>query len=221
MMYKVTERFVSINGEGQRAGQLAVFIRFKGCNLNCSYCDTAYANEEGAAFEPMSKEEIYSYIKSAGIKNCTLTGGEPLIQEDIGELLRLLGSDKSLRVEIETNGSIDLAPFAAIDKRPVFTMDYKQPDSGMESFMKPDNFKLLKACDTVKFVSGSHRDLERAKEIIVRYGLLGKCGLYISPVFGKIEPAEIVDFLIKNRMNDVNVQLQLHKYIWDANARGV
>lgn len=220
-MYKVVEKFVSINGEGKKAGQLAVFIRFKGCNLNCSYCDTRWANEKDADYTLMSAEDIYKYIRETGVKNCTLTGGEPLLQENIKKLLELLAKDKFLRVEIETNGSIDLSPFTDIENRPSFTMDYKQPSSNMENNMCLSNFHLLDKRDTVKFVSGSRNDLEKAKEIIEKYNLTEKCSVYLSPVFGCIEPAEMVDFLMENKMNDVNIQLQLHKFIWDKDARGV
>lgn len=220
-MYKVVEKFVSINGEGKRAGQLAVFVRFKGCNLNCSYCDTGWANEKDAPYTLMSAEDIYDYIKETGVKNCTLTGGEPLLQDNIKALLELLAEDKSLRVEIETNGSIDLKPFAEIENRPSFTMDYKQPSSNMENKMCLSNFDLLSERDTVKFVSGCKEDLEKAKEIIEKYNLTERCSVYLSPVFGCIEPSQIVGFLIENNMNDVNIQLQLHKFIWDKDARGV
>lgn len=219
--YKVVEKFVSINGEGKRAGQLAVFIRFKGCNLCCSYCDTKWANEANAEYTAMTAEEIYEYIKSTGVKNCTLTGGEPLLQENISELLELLARDSELRVEIETNGSIDLKPFTDMDNPPSFTMDYKQPDSEMEKYMCLDNFELLKEKDTVKFVSGSKEDLYKAKEIIDKYHLAKRCSVYLSPVFGKIEPSEMVEFLMENNMNDVNIQLQLHKFIWEPDKKGV
>ena len=127
---KVVEKFVSINGEGTRAGELAVFIRFKGCNLHCSYCDTKWANEAGCPYEEMTPGEICEFVKSIGITNVTLTGGEPLLQKDMGDLVRLL-IENGNRVEIETNGSVDLRPFAEdILRRPVFTMDYKLPSSG-------------------------------------------------------------------------------------------
>ena len=220
-MYKVVEKFVSITGEGRRPGQLAVFIRFKGCNLNCSYCDTRWANEKNASYASMTGEDIYNYIKETKVRNCTLTGGEPLLQDNIGELLKLLAQDKALRTEIETNGSIDLKPFADIENRPYFTMDYKQPSSGMEGQMCLSNFELLKENDMVKFVSGCREDLERAKEIIEKYKLTERCGVILSPVYGAIEPSHMVEFLIENNMNDVNIQLQLHKFIWDKDTRGV
>lgn len=219
--FEVVEKFVSINGEGQRAGQLAVFIRFKGCNLNCGYCDTKWANDLSAPFESMNEDEIYDYIKSTGVKNVTLTGGEPLLRNNIGILLERLGKDNSLNVEIETNGSVLIEPYANIVKRPSFTLDYKLGGSGMERFMKTENYQFLQKCDTVKFVVSSVSDLERAVEIIKEYELDKRCGVYLSAVFGKIEPANIVSFMIDKNLNDVNLQLQMHKFIWDPNKRGV
>ena len=216
---KVVEKFVSINGEGTRAGELSVFIRFKGCNLSCSYCDTIWANDKDCPFVEMTQEEILDYIKSTGVKNVTLTGGEPLLQEGVDRLIELL-VDSDLRVEIETNGAVDLKPFVKA-KRPVFTMDYKLPGSKCESRMLHSNFELLGEQDTVKFVSGSLEDLERAKSIIETYDLTNRCHVYLSPVFGSIEPVDMVDFMIKNNMNDVRLQIQLHKVIWDPNKRGV
>ncbi|GKU32078.1 putative 7-carboxy-7-deazaguanine synthase QueE [Clostridium folliculivorans] len=221
MNFKVVEKFVSINGEGRRCGQLAIFIRFAGCNLNCSYCDTTWANEKNAPYDLMSSEEIYNYIKSTEVKNITLTGGEPLLQEGIVELLELLAKDKELHVEIETNGSVLLDTFSKVENPPSFTMDYKLPSSNMEKQMNLDNFKFLTKNDTVKFVSGSSEDLEKAKEIIDRYDLVEKTNVYISPVFGQISLDSIVEFMKNNKMNGVNLQVQLHKIIWEPSKRGV
>ena len=219
--FKVAEIFTSINGEGTRAGQTAVFVRFTGCNLNCSYCDTKWANEPNAEYKLMTDREILSRIKETGIKNVTLTGGEPLLRKGIHELLEEIAKDGFLQAEIETNGSIDLKPFCDIENRPSFTMDYKLPSSGMEKHMCLENFEILEKKDTVKFVSGSIEDLKKALEIIRKYDLSRRCHVYISPVFGSIEPAKIVDFMVENKLNDVNLQLQLHKFIWDPNMRGV
>ena len=221
MDFKVVERFVSINGEGRRAGQLAIFIRFAGCNLNCSYCDTLWANEKDVSYELMTLEDIYEYIKSQEIKNITLTGGEPLLQKGIVELLKLLSKDKELYIEIETNGSVLLDKFLGIENPPSFTMDYKLPSSNMENRMILDNFKYLTNKDTVKFVSGSIEDLKKAKEIIDKYSLIDRTNVYISPVFGKIHLDNIVEFMKYNKMNGVNLQVQLHKIIWDPNKKGV
>ena len=217
---KVVEKFVSINGESTHAGELAVFIRFKGCNLNCSYCDTKWANEPDCEYDEMTPEEIYEYILSTKVKNVTLTGGEPLLQKDIEKLLALIVNDKSLRVEIETNGAVALDVFCK-ENRPYFTMDYKLPSSGCEQFMITDNFGLLKEGDVVKFVSGSMQDLEKAYELIKKYKLTERCQVYFSPVFGSIEPVEIVDFMIKNNINSARLQIQMHKVIWSPDERGV
>ncbi|EDU37208.1 putative 7-cyano-7-deazaguanosine (preQ0) biosynthesis protein QueE [Clostridium sporogenes ATCC 15579] len=221
MDFKVVERFVSINGEGRRSGQLAIFIRFAGCNLNCSYCDTLWANEKDVSYQLISSKDIYDYIKSQKIKNVTLTGGEPLMQKGIVELLKVLSKDKELYVEIETNGSVLLDEFLDIENSPSFTMDYKLPSSNMENKMALDNFRYLTNKDTVKFVSGSIEDLEKAKEIIKKYNLVNTTNIYISPVFGKINLDTIVEFMKNNKMNGVNLQLQLHKIIWDPNKKGV
>lgn len=219
--FKVAEKFVSINGEGVKAGQLAVFIRFSGCNLNCDYCDTKWANQPDVQYEIMNEFEIYQYIKDTGIKNVTLTGGEPLFRENMDVLLRILGVDEGLYVEIETNGSVDISKYIENCKNISFTMDYKLSASGMEEYMCLDNIKHLRHTDTVKFVVGSISDLKRAKEIIEAYELTGKCHIYISPVFGKINPADIVEFMKNNYMNDINLQLQLHKFIWSPDKKGV
>lgn len=216
---KVAEKFVSINGEGTRAGELAVFIRFKGCNLRCSYCDTGWANEPDCPYTEMSKEEIAAYIMGTGVRNVTLTGGEPLLQKGAQELIELL-MEKGLSVEIETNGSIAISPFIG-KRRPIFTMDYKLPGSGCEEDMFLENFRLLDARDTVKFVSGSLGDLERARYIMEKYSLTERCHVYISPVFGSIEPRDIVDYMLEHHMNDVRLQIQMHKVIWDPDKRGV
>ena len=219
--YEVAEYFVSINGEGPLAGQLAVFVRLKGCNLACEYCDTKWANEPDAAFTAMTAEEIHQAIKETGVHNVTLTGGEPLARPHIAGLLEELAADPELHVEIETNGSVSLAPFCRIPNAPSFTMDYKAPDSGMEKEMLLSNLELLGSEDTLKFVVSSRRDMEKALEILEKYRLVGKTAVYFSPVFGRIQPVEIVDFLMEKKLNDVKLQIQLHKVIWDPQKRGV
>ncbi len=217
---KVAEKFISINGEGTKAGELAVFIRFKGCNLACSYCDTKWANLPECPYEELTPTQINSYIRETGIKDVTLTGGEPLLQKDMPKLLELLLCDNKLRVEIETNGAVNLKPFCSAF-RPSFTMDYKLPSSDCESYMFADNFSILDSEDTVKFVTGNRNDLEKALEIIQKYDLTTKCHVYLSPVFGSIEPSEIVNFMISKKLNDVRLQIQIHKVIWNPNKRGV
>lgn len=215
---KVVEMFTSINGEGTRAGELATFVRFKGCNLRCSYCDTMWANEAECPYEETKPEQIVEEVLATGIRNVTLTGGEPLLQKGMKELLRLL-LQTNLRVEVETNGAVSLADYC-ID-RPAFTMDYKLPSSGCEAAMLMGNMELLEAEDTVKFVVGSEEDLNRALEVIRTYDLTNRCHVYLSPVFGSIEPVSIVEFMQKYQLNDVRLQIQMHKVIWDPNQRGV
>lgn len=219
----VVEHFISINGEGRRAGQLALFIRFAGCNLNCEYCDTKWANEPGVHYEAYAPEKLAAMAYTSGIRNITLTGGEPLLQPGMQALLHLFRQQPKVNVEIETNGSVDIVPFMEKGQDNVtFTLDYKTGASGMEDKMCLSNYRNLRNTDTVKFVVGSRADMERAKEIIETYRLKEKgCGIYLSPCFGKIEPVEIVEFLVENRMNEAALQLQLHKFIWDPDKRGV
>lgn len=219
--YKVVETFTSINGEGRKAGELAFFLRLAGCNLNCSYCDTKWANETEVKYTIMDENEIYRMIKDSGVKNVTITGGEPLFRKDMEILLGKMDADCELSVEIETNGSVDLSQFVKVCNNISFTMDYKLPDSGMENLMCLSNFDILRETDTVKFVSGSIKDLEKAKEIIEKYDLTKKVKVYLSPVFGKIEPSDMVGFMKDNNMNDVRLQLQLHKFIWEPDKKGV
>lgn len=207
----VNEIFDSIEGEGKRAGELTTFIRLTGCNLRCSYCDTAYAFKEG---HPMTVQEILGEVH---YPNVTLTGGEPLMQ-DIGELLEAL---QSHNVNIETNGSLNIQKYFDFDNV-FFTVDFKCGTSGMTKEMLPHNFKNLRKRDVLKFVVGSHDDLVQAKELyLFFYGNLRNRHIYVSPVFGKIEPAEIVDFMKKENLRKWRIQLQLHKFIWDPEKRGV
>lgn len=219
--YKVVEIFKSINGEGKKSGQLTIFVRFQRCNLCCSYCDTKWAIKEDAPYTLMTDEEIYNIVIDSGVKNVTLTGGEPLIQYEIEDLLLRLAKNKELNVEIETNGSISIEELVKIENGPSFTIDYKLPASKMEEYMFLDNFKYVRGNDIIKFVAMNVNDLERVKEIVNNYKLIGKCNIYLSPVFGEIDLKEMVEFMKKNNMNGVTLQLQIHKIIWDPEERGV
>lgn len=218
-MFNVAEKFVSINGEGQKAGQLAVFIRFAGCNLRCSYCDTKWANDFDLKGENLTAEQILEYVLDTGVHNVTLTGGEPLLRPEIEELISMLVK-AGLWVEIETNGSVPLKPLEK-DSRPHFTMDYKTPSSNMESEMLVSNFDLLEPDDVVKFVCGSSEDLNCTYDIIKKYNLTEKCKVYLSCVFGNLQPSDAVDFMKEKNLNGVNFQLQIHKFIWNPDKRGV
>lgn len=219
--FRVAEKFVSINGEGRRAGELAVFIRLAGCNLRCAYCDTAWAWQADCPGEDMTAAGISDYIRASGIRNVTLTGGEPLAAPGVLALVQTITADPALSLEIETNGSIDIAPLAALPNRPVFTLDYKLPSSGMETQMYLPSFALLGAGDVVKFVCSDLADMARAAEVIDGLKLPGRVQIYFSPVFGRLDPAAMVGFMRARRLNGVKLQLQLHKFIWPPDARGV
>ncbi len=219
-VFHVAEHFVSINGEARRAGEPAVFIRLAGCNLRCGYCDTAWAIDRKIQCDDMTAMEILKYIKTTGITNVTVTGGEPLISDNIGKLLEMLTDGTGLNIEVETNGAIDIRPYYGISGVSM-TVDYKCPGSGMEKFMFLQNFEEIRECDTVKFVVSDKNDLKRMKEIIYKYDLIKKTKVYVSAVFGRIDPKEIVSFIIDNKLNEVRFQLQIHKFIWNPEKRGV
>ena len=219
-MIPVVEKFISINGEGTRSGELAAFIRLKGCNLSCSYCDTAWANDNNAPCKFYSAQEFADWAESSGVLNVTITGGEPLLCGEIGELCMVL-AQKGLRAEIETNGSLPVSGLANEEYRPCFTLDYKLPSSGMYESFCADNIDFLQKNDTIKFVCGTEEDLDTAAEVIERYSLCDKCYVYFSPVFGQIKAERIVEFMKEKGLNRVRLQLQIHKYIWDPDKRGV
>ncbi|MFQ9346425.1 MAG: radical SAM protein [Coprococcus sp.] len=137
-------------------------------------------NELACPYQEETPADIVNYVLAAGIRNVTLTGGEPLLQKEIKELIHHL-LKAGVRVEIETNGSVSLTDFC--EERPVFTMDYKLPSSGCESQMILENMELLVSDDTVKFVTGSQEDLQKAMEVIRTYDLTNRCHVYFSPVF--------------------------------------
>lgn len=208
---KVNEIFLSIQGEGSSTGYPTIFIRFTGCNLRCGYCDTKYSYEDGTYMNP---EDIYIKIKEYEYKRVCITGGEPLLQEEINKLLYLLNE---FEVNIETNGSIDLSEFQLCSKHR-FTMDMKVPSSLESKKMKLSNFDYLRDFDEIKFVIGSRDDYEWAKKTISKYY---KKGIIIfSPIFTKIDPKEIVSWILADRLN-VRFQLQIHKFIWNPEEKGV
>jgi len=215
---RVNEIFLSIDGEGVRAGLPTTFIRLFGCNLVCSYCDTTYScnmNEKGASFVVMSIEQILEKCDELGCPNITVTGGEPLIHENINDLLMQL-VEHNYWVNVETNGSI-----IPVIHHPYlfYTMDYKTLSSGMTPKMDMNAMNALLDKDVLKFVVGTKDDMHQALEVIM--DLKSKPQIYFSPIFGKIEPKEIVQFLLDNKLYASKVQLQMHKLIWDPNMRGV
>lgn len=216
--FNVVEIFDSIDGEGKRTGELATFIRLAGCNLRCSYCDTSYGLDFISG-TPMKMSEIIDKCKEYSNKNITLTGGEPLARIFVDELIERLALE-GFEVNIETNGSISLYNTPRL-KNVFYTMDYKCPSSGVEDKMDLENLKFLDKDDVLKFVVGSEEDLDKTWTILDEYK--PKAQVYISPVFGKIEPVEIVNYMKEHKetFKDARIQIQLHKIIWNPDERGV
>jgi 7-carboxy-7-deazaguanine synthase len=185
--------------------------------LRCSFCDTKYSYEH-AEYRDLTPGEIVKEVESLGGHRVTITGGEPLIHPDIYTLIALL-KDK-YEINIETNGSISVEGAIGADSplsRIIITMDYKCPCSGMEPHMNIKNLDLLRETDVLKFVVGTERDLDKCRELMT----LTDAQIFISPVFGEIEPADIVKYMLEHDMDDCRVQIQMHKIIWDPNKRGV
>jgi 7-carboxy-7-deazaguanine synthase len=211
---KINEIFYSIQGESTYAGLPCVFIRLTYCNLRCVYCDTEYAFHEGI---DMTIGDIISEAEKYDCKLVEVTGGEPLVQENVHELMRVL-CDRGYEVMIETGGSL---PIENIDKRVKIIMDLKTPYSSMEFKNRYENIMFLKPTDEVKFVIGSKEDYDWSKNKIQEYDLSNKVRqVLFSPVFDKIENIDLAGWILEDRLN-VRFQLQMHKYIWHPETRGV
>ena len=210
----VIEIFSSIEGEGTRQGYLCTFVRLYGCNLRCSYCDTPYSYE-GGDYQAIDVKDVAETVRAIGNKYVTITGGEPLLQEQqVIELIALLGKDYEFN--IETNGTI----IPSFHRDNVwFTYDYKTPSSLAEESMNLDIFKVSTRQDLIKFVVGSVEDLDCMRRIINEYTT--KAQIYVSPVWGKIEAASIIDYMKTYNLQNVRFQLQIHKFVWDPDAKGV
>lgn len=219
---RVVEIFKSIDGEGVRTGQIVTFIRLAGCNLRCCYCDTTYAFDKKQATE-MSVQEILAKVKELGCSKITLTGGEPLVHKDVMVLLLALGTN-GYQINIETNGSVDLIPFIHLRDRydldMFFTVDYKTIYSKMNSQMNKNSFAYLDCQrDIVKCVVANKEDFDDALKYLD--GLHKQFNIWVSPVFGEVEPSDIVEWVKDTKREDITIQVQLHKIIWDPNKKGV
>lgn len=210
---KVCEIFKSIQGESSYAGMPCTFIRLTGCNLRCSYCDTTYAYYEG---RELSEDAIISEVWRAGISLVEITGGEPLLQREVYHLVKRL-LDEGYTVLVETNGSQRIND---IDRRAVVILDIKTPGSGMSEEMDFSNLDTIKSSDEIKFVITSRIDYEWSKEIIERYRLMDKCHLLLSPAFGILPPEDLSRWLLEDGLK-VRLNLQLHKYIFSPERKGI
>lgn len=217
---RVVEMFKSIDGEGIRTGKPVTFIRLFGCNLRCSYCDTKYGWDESCKGRTilMSFKEVVDEVERLDCKRITITGGEPMIHPGIEYLIDEL-LEKGYEVNVETNGTVPLPRKYRKCNKFIYTMDWKSISSGMNSKMSIDNVKTLRPNDVLKFVVGTCEDLEQVIEVCEQ--LESKPHVYLSPVFGKIQPSKIVEFILDHKLEYCTVQVQLHKIIWDPEERGV
>jgi 7-carboxy-7-deazaguanine synthase len=212
-MLKINEIYYSIQGESTKAGRPCVFVRLTLCNLRCTYCDTEYAFYEG---KDLSIGDIIQEVRNYNCNLVELTGGEPLVQEESLILMKQL-ADNGFEVLLETGGSLSIKN---IDPRVKIIMDLKTPSSGMMKKNMYENINCLKKGDEVKFVIGSREDYLWSKDIIEKYDLDKKTSVMFSVVFGKLLPVELVNWILEDKLN-VRFQLQMHKFIWKPEERGV
>jgi 7-carboxy-7-deazaguanine synthase len=211
---KISEIYYSIQGESSFAGRPCVFIRLTGCDLRCSYCDTAYAFHDG---KEISIAEILNSIAVYPSRLALVTGGEPMLQESVYELFQKL-LERDYTVLVETGGQIRLSN---VDPRVHKIVDFKCPSSGMESHNDYGNVNHLTRNDEVKFVVGDRNDFDWACDIIRRYDLPSRVGtILFSPVYGKLPFADLADWVLNCGL-PARLQLPLHKLIWPGVQRGV
>jgi 7-carboxy-7-deazaguanine synthase len=211
-MLRVTEIFHSIQGESSRVGIPCVFIRLTGCNLRCSYCDTAYAWTGGS---DRTLERIVERVESFGCLLVEITGGEPLAQEETPGLARRL-LEAGYTVLVETNGTFDIGRLPAGVVR---IMDVKCPGSGESAKTIWKNLERLGPEDEVKFVISDAADYLWAKDVIRSNGLEPKTRVLLSPASGRMDPALLAEWMLGDRLN-VRLQLPLHKILWPEADRG-
>lgn len=212
---KIYEMFTSIQGESTHAGRLCFFIRLAGCNLRCSYCDTKKAQSPDAGRE-YSLTELLEKARGSGIRLVEITGGEPMLQNAVPELCSLL-IENGFEVLMETNGSVDLSSVPAGVRR---IIDWKTPSSGESSKMLDSNFRNLRPHDEVKFVIADRKDYEASMEVMERFGIPACATVLFAPVFGRIEPRTLVEWMIADRV-PARLNLQLHKIVWSPETEGV
>ncbi|MFC1555000.1 radical SAM protein [candidate division KSB1 bacterium] len=210
---KINEIFVSIQGESTYSGLPFLFIRAAGCDLRCTYCDTQYAYYDG---KEISLDSLVGIAEKSGVDHVEITGGEPLLQNETGKLVSTL-LDKGFIVLVETSGSEDISN---IDKRAIIIMDVKCPSSGMSDKFLINNINHIKENDEIKFVLSDRDDYNWAVKFINENKLETKANILFSPVFGKLKPADLAKWMTDDKKN-YRLNLQLHKYIWDPDKRGV
>ena len=206
---KISEIFLSIQGESSYAGLPTVFVRCAGCNMSCVYCDTVYAREGG---EEIPFEKVVQEVGKYSIPRLTVTGGEPLLQEESLMLAREC-RERGYDVQVETNGSIDIS---AVPSGVRTVMDVKTPGSGMSGMNDEANTGRLRPGDEVKYVITSKEDFEWSLEHLTARALHERDGIQMlfSPASGYIDPAELAEWILERRYPFIRFQMQLHRQIW-------
>jgi 7-carboxy-7-deazaguanine synthase len=204
---KITEIFLSLQGEARQAGWPTVFVRLTGCPLRCQYCDTAYAFHGGQWW---AIDDILAEVRRHGVRHVCVTGGEPLAQKRCVALLERL-CDEGFDVSLETSGAIDIRP---VDTRVSRVLDIKTPGSAEAHRNLWENLDALTAHDQVKFVICSREDYEWSREVVATRGLVEKCEVLFSPSFGQVSARELADWIVADRL-PVRFQMQLHKILWN------
>jgi 7-carboxy-7-deazaguanine synthase len=210
---RITEIFHSIQGESSYAGQPRVFVRLTGCPLRCTWCDTDYAFYGG---HECSFDEVLAKVQTYECRLVEITGGEPLAQTESLPLMSRL-CDAGYTVLLETSGAVDIAP---VDPRVHVILDVKCPGSGMTDRMHWPNLSMLAAKDEAKFVLANRADYDWAHEILARHDLVSRCPVLFSPVFGSLDMRQLAEWILADHL-PVRFQLQMHKYIWAPDMRGV
>ncbi len=208
---RITEIFASVQGESSRVGLPTVFVRLTGCPLRCTWCDTAYAFTGGST---RTLDDILAEVARHGLRHVCVTGGEPLAQKGCLALLTAL-CDAGYDVSLETSGALDIAE---VDARVARIVDLKAPGSGEVDKNRYENIPLLRASDEVKIVLADAADYDWARAQIATHGLDRRCSVLLSPVAGALDPAELAEWVVRDRL-PVRFQLQLHKILWN-DARG-
>ena len=212
-MLKINEIYASIQGESSHTGLPCIFIRLTGCNLRCSWCDTAYAFYAG---NDLTIEKTLQKVDTFGLPLVEITGGEPLLQEDVYPLMEAL-LKKGYRVMLETSGAL---PIDKVPQRVIKILDIKCPGSGEEKKNHLENLKFLSPHDEVKFVLLDRADYEWSRDLLRKYDLAPSTQVLFSPVYDKLNLKDLSQWIVKDRLA-VRLQTQLHKVIWSKDAIGV
>jgi 7-carboxy-7-deazaguanine synthase len=210
----IHEIYRSLQGESAFAGLPCVFVRTAVCDLRCTWCDTPHAFNRGDKF---SRKDVFEKAMSFGTPLVEITGGEPLLQPEVLPLMRDL-CDAGKTVLLETSGAHAIAP---VDRRVHIIMDLKCPDSGEEPRNYWPNLDSLKPTDEIKFVIASRRDFDWSVEVCRKHDLENRFSCLYSCTFGAVTPRELAEWILESGLQRIRMQLQLHKYVWEPNARGV